>query len=448
MAEILGESSWKAFTKKQKLALDDAALVKALARLDKTDATRPEPMVQALDEVVDEARKQVLALGRNKALGDKLRNDAKDRLYEVIEAAERRLKEARAALEAAADDDEEDTPVLLTSKMVPLVRELRKGEARMHALIGTAGRNTAVLIMRRPISPARRKLLNEAIDAKGGAKYIVGECLFEDQALTFIVKAPAAGLAKRLKAALLAQTDLRLKVRVRGEDPNDVDEDGEDEGVEHDDAQARQAHAASGASFKARLAALVPRIKAALDAGKGRAEDARLKASEAGVLARKGDFEQANALLDEAEALIEASGDSTAGSARSAPAAASPEGAASDPLVIWQQAKDAVDAQLSALQDTLRKTGVRALVEIADQLDQVTLRFRTSLNIALINLNQAAPAQKAPARIKALKVVNQYQARLGSDEAIAGADENPFGIPVTMRDTLGEALDKIESQLG
>jgi hypothetical protein len=54
---------------------------------------------------------------------------------------------------------------------------------------------------------------------------------FEDQALTFEVKAPAAGLAKRLKTALLAQTDQRLKVRVRGEDPSDVDEDNEDEGT-------------------------------------------------------------------------------------------------------------------------------------------------------------------------------------------------------------------------
>jgi hypothetical protein len=36
--------------------------------------------------------------------------------------------------------------------MVPLLRELRKGEVRMHALICTAGKATAVLIMRKPIA--------------------------------------------------------------------------------------------------------------------------------------------------------------------------------------------------------------------------------------------------------------------------------------------------------
>ena len=53
----------------------------------------------------------------------------------------------------------------MTSKMIPLLRELRKGEATMHALIGTAGKNTAVLIMRRPVPLARRKMLAEVLDA-------------------------------------------------------------------------------------------------------------------------------------------------------------------------------------------------------------------------------------------------------------------------------------------
>jgi hypothetical protein len=75
--------------------------------------------------------------------------------------------------------------------------------------------------MRRPIAATRRKLLSEALDAKGGAKFIAAQCLFEQNALTFVVQAKAAGLAKRLKAALLMQTDLRLKVRVRGEEPDD-----------------------------------------------------------------------------------------------------------------------------------------------------------------------------------------------------------------------------------
>ena len=117
---------------------------------------------------------------------------------------------------------------MLTTKMIPLIRELRKGEVRMHAMIGRAGGNTAVLIMRKPIAPAKRKLLAEAVDAKGGAKFIVAECFLEDKALTFVVQSPAAGLAKRVRQALLDQVELRLKVTVRGDDGVE-DKDGENE---------------------------------------------------------------------------------------------------------------------------------------------------------------------------------------------------------------------------
>ena len=47
-------------------------------------------------------------------------------------------------------------------------------------------------------------------------KYIVGECKFEDKALTFVVQSPATQLAKRIRQALLEQTEMRLKVKVQG----------------------------------------------------------------------------------------------------------------------------------------------------------------------------------------------------------------------------------------
>lgn len=55
-------------------------------------------------------------------------------------------------------------------------------------------------------------------------------------------------------------------------------------------------------AFKGRLTALVPKIKQA--AGTPAGDDAKLKASEAGALARTQDYKQANALLDEAETLL------------------------------------------------------------------------------------------------------------------------------------------------
>lgn len=82
------------------------------------------------------------------------------------------------------------------------------------------------MLSRRPISPSGRKLLTDYL-GHGSPRFFPGICLFEANAYTFVVKTQAAGLAKKIKAALLKQIELRLKVRVRGEDPNDVDDDGD-----------------------------------------------------------------------------------------------------------------------------------------------------------------------------------------------------------------------------
>jgi hypothetical protein len=270
MSDKLGESSWTSFTKKQGLKLDDVALVKALGKFDKTDGSKPAPRVDALEEVIEQARRQIVALAkRKKELGDKPFKEAKDKLDELLGLAESEVKLARTA--AADSEEEADSPVLLTTKMIPLVRELRKGEARMPALISTAGKETAVLIMRRSIASTRRKLMMEYLDAQGGAKHIAGECRFEQGALTFIVGSPAAGLAKRVRAALLKQLELRLKVRVRGEDGG-ADEDGEDGGEDQQGTQAQTPQApvqpASEAAleYTQRLGKLRDRLEQALRA--------------------------------------------------------------------------------------------------------------------------------------------------------------------------------------
>ena len=63
-----------------------------------------------------------------------------------------------------------------------------------------------------------------------------------------------------------------------------------------------------GALFNERLQALLPQIKAALGTPAG--DEAKLKASEAGVFARKKDFPQANELLDLAESALKRSANS------------------------------------------------------------------------------------------------------------------------------------------
>lgn len=230
MADKLNEALWTAFTKKHKLELDDGPLLKALARFDKTDEAKPGPRLEALKDLAEQIKKQTAAATKQKkTLGDKPFAEVRDKLADLLDLAESLQKKTEAAAAQNAEgDDEDSSPVLLTSKMLPLLRELRKGEARMPVMICLAGKATSLLIMRRAIAPSRRKLLAEATGATGGFKYIVGECLFENKALTFVVQSPAGGLAKRLRQALLEQVELRLKVRVRGDDGDD--EDGENEG--------------------------------------------------------------------------------------------------------------------------------------------------------------------------------------------------------------------------
>ena len=539
MANDLSESAWTGFLKKQKLELDDGPLRKALAKVDKTDDSKPQPRLEALKEVVEQLTKQVAAQAkRKKELGDKPFGLVKDQLHAMLAQAEALQKKTQAA---AQDEGEEeaDTPALLTTKMVPLLRELRKGEAQMHALICTAGKNTALLIMRRAISPSRRKLLADAVDAKGGMKYIAGECVFENKALTFVVASPAAQLAKRLRQALLDQTDMRMKVRVRGEDG--VDEDGEDEGDEAPAAgpaagappapqpasaeqlaytqrlrkvrdrvgQAQKAQhpestklgalmgyasekadaqkdyagatkvlegveklldapasggqrpggesggADAGAAVKARMIALIGRIKEAQAAGHPGAQDARLKISEAGVVAGKRLFAEAEALMAQAEGFLE-------GPAAGAAAAASqktPGAAGKGANVVFQQTRLAWDDTRKQIQAELRKLESSVLSEARGEpdfeqiagnsrqlytvLDHLDERLIDKLDDAL---NAETPQARTGFTQEAREIVDEYIDYVKSDELLRDIDDNGF-VDIRIGPMVTERLTAMAAQL-
>jgi hypothetical protein len=509
MADKLSESTWTGFLKKQRLDLDDGALRKALSRFDKTDEDKRESRLEALNDLVEQLKKQITAQAkRKKELGDKPFALLKDQLYELLEQAEALQKKAAAA--AQEDEEEPDTPVLLTTRMVPLLRELRKGEVQMHALICTAGKNTAVLIMRRAISPSRRKLLAEAVDAKGGMKYIAGECLFENKALTFVVKSPAAQLAKRLRQALLEQTAMRLKVRVRGEDGVE-EQDGEDEGEDQVGAQPQRTpaprggpasaeqlaytqrlkkvreryeqalrehhpestklralmgfasekadgqkdYAAAGkalemlerllgasadavATFNARLAALMPKIKQAIAVAGPPAQDIKQKINEAGAAAAKSQYGAAHALLDDAETVLAAASFDEAAFRREWAAA----------KTSWRDALDGVDAQIAKLQVALRAQNDPELTRIADHgLNGVTGNFKVPLMAAVMDIDAARGEALRKAAQKGSRAARAFAKYLATEETVRVTDDNPFDVPVTIRSSLGKALRDIDAAL-
>jgi hypothetical protein len=287
--KYLTDSEWKKSSKGQ--AWKDAALLKVLAGLDKADKTGPEVLKSALDDV----EKQIdLLLKAHK--GDKGLTAA---LTEVDKALARQRKAVEQAMKAApaSDGDEDDSTALLTSKLVTLLRQVRQGVV-MHALVALGAKRAVVMLSVRDIPAPRRKLLTAELGTTSGVKFIVGQCLFEANAPTFVVDAAAGGLAKKLGAALLTQTGQRVKVRVRGSDPNDVDEDLDDA------IQAPPSH--EQLAFEARQAVLAARLQQALQAQAG--EVGKLRALDVFVQekAASGQYKAALQALESMEKLLSA----------------------------------------------------------------------------------------------------------------------------------------------
>lgn len=253
-SKFLSDSGWKDVAAKNKIK--DNGLLKILADHKRIGDDKHDDALESLDQILK------LATQLKKAKDVGAASGAAKYVAEVIDAAEadRRVvmkakaeadkvnakAEADTKAKAAADkkddddDDDEEVSTLLTTKMVPLLRAVNKGES-MHALVASAGKQVAVMLSRKPISPSRRKLLADELGGIGGIKYLVGHCVREEHMTTFVLKTQVAGLAKRLKVALLQQTGLRVKLRARGED-GETDEDleepaqaeGDDSGADDD----------------------------------------------------------------------------------------------------------------------------------------------------------------------------------------------------------------------
>ncbi|KQP43160.1 hypothetical protein [Pseudorhodoferax sp. Leaf274] len=320
----LTELEWKKFSKGK--GYKDAAFVKALAALE--SGKTPQAKLDALAEIDKQAAVLRKAARNDEALGRYL-DGAEQASDKERKLQEMQARKAAQAAPAAAADDEEETPALLTTKMIPLLRQVKKGEP-MQVLVANTGKEAAVLLSRRAISPSKRKLLTNYLGVGGTVKFASGEAIWEENAVTFVLQTQAAGMAKKLKAALLKQTEQRTKVRVRGEDPSDIDDDGEPPEQESGESERQEDSGATlagdeAAAFNARLAALMPSVKEMLTAGGPGADAVKHKVNEAGVSARQKEYGAANMLLDEAQALMSAGRAGSDG--LSAPAAGNPSAA-------------------------------------------------------------------------------------------------------------------------
>jgi len=346
MADKISEALWKAFTKKQKLEveLEDKDLLKALARFEKTDERKPEPRLQALEDLIKEIPKQVTALVKlKKKLGDKPFGAVKDELYAILEEAETLQKKTQAALDAEGDADEEDDEpgnVLLEPKrlLAMLTRCKRDPELSMRfAFIDAKDKQGAVFAMHPKMSG---KKLFAALQAETGVKtgafgsawvQVNGE--FAGTCLMLQLDKPLSGLVKKVKGPVKAAGFKIAKAVLWNADGTVFEQEDESEGTPAPGAVEAVAAPAPGApaepnktapaaplqpsvTYAAKLAALMPLVQKAAAAGSADAvkhqkllEFAAGKATAKDFLAAVAGLKQVEQLLNNAAPKVEPGAD-------------------------------------------------------------------------------------------------------------------------------------------
>lgn len=112
----------------------------------------------------------------------------------------------------------------------------------------------------------------------------------------------------------------------------------------------------------------------------------------------------------------------------------------------WWAAIDAVDDQIRELGNALRATSDEELHEIAEfGLNAVTGNFRSPVARAVRELDVAMDEYLSLAAQQLTTAVSAFRQHVNSSDEIMACDENPFNVKVTIRSTLGQAFDDLES---
>jgi hypothetical protein len=114
----------------------------------------------------------------------------------------------------------------------------------------------------------------------------------------------------------------------------------------------------------------------------------------------------------------------------------------------WLNAIETVDTQIEKLQNKLRQTDDGDLWDIAEfGMNAVTGDWKVPLQAAIMDVDRAQADTRAQAAKSALEIVDEFADHLANDERVAVCDENPFDVPVALRDTLGAALRNLTAVL-
>jgi hypothetical protein len=377
---------------KVKVLLEQTRTIETVAAKFETDAKKDkqfpkEPLVAvtAILKAVKEYRAEV----------ESFVAAARKTLAAKVEALVAQQKKAAPTGHAAAGA-ESKAAKLVRMRGLDAIRKIKKpapGAKPLRFMI-VQGKLTVATYMGPSVGPAQEKLLKSLIPTEAPFKIFkdpVGELAWEKNAVTFVSDHLPAGLVKKMQLWLKKILKLNLKLRVRktsGEAEESEGEDIADDMLKLDPAEAAaKAQAIKG--FHERLAKMQPDIRKGMTGPSGD----EIKELVASVLqhSKTGAYDDADAELDEIEALLEEGGDE--GSEAKAEAASG-----GDAMADWQAARATALASLKAVATKIgaakHASSTKAIIEISAVMKNIS----------------AAPSS--------LQQVTELQHYLGSDDVV------------------------------
>lgn len=387
MANYLALDDWKKLLKKQKDAKDVAGIEACLKEFaEEQEEENEEGQAKALAALA-KAAKDAAKKTKSDEIADYLDGMAK----EAEKQSKKLAAQASKADEDESDEEEdEDDDNAALGVMFTKVKK-RKPEKALNFVIAV-GKPSGIVITKKALSATHTKAAKEMRDGQGAI--LEGRCFGDGKACIFeLSEAPPRGLAKRIKSAALAHTELKIKVKVRGggielDDETDADEMEGDASQTIPQPPPPPSPPPTGSS--------VPPAPPSPPAAN------ETKPSELGSVAY--------AKL----------------------------------LLAFDGAKKKLHADLTALEQKILKEfeGDADLAEVRQhvrRLDSVLARFDDTLKDLFDDALNVTPAERTPLHQQALATIEEYQTYLSQDSFLQDIASNPFEVPISvklMSDTL------------
>ncbi len=341
-----------------------------------------------------------------------------------------------------------------------LKKKLKAAKTKPHnfALV-MAGMQLGLLVSRTKIPGPAIKLKQKEM---GGGRVMRGRCF--DEGGLFVFETPmraATGLSAKLMKLIKTSAGLSLRVEVRQlEEGSEVPEEGDEQeptggddstdGVAPGEAPPEEEPEENKGEteYVQRRKELEPLMLQLFKENRGDLVKLKTAFDYALQKGKLRDFTHALAGLDLLEKLVKQAASAKPGETGGQKEADDFPQLWKAAEATWKDAVETVDGQIATLQNAMRATGMEELKEVAEfGLNGVTGNFRVPLTAAFRNVASTKGDARKKEIAKAHIIVSGFKKHLAGSELVLVCDENPLGVTLSIRKTLGAALDQLEAAL-